>query len=52
MNKKISLGAALALMLIVTAVTFSITMIFPAKPFPPLLPTFPSGKQCMISWRR
>ena len=33
MNKKISLGAALALMLIVTAVTFSITMIF----FPPNL---------------
>ena len=28
MNKKISLGAALARMLIVTAVTFSITMIY------------------------
>ena len=33
MNKKISLGAALALMLIVTAVTFSITMIFSRQTF-------------------
>lgn len=33
MNKKISLGAALALMLVITAVTFSITMIFSRQMF-------------------
>ena len=33
MNKKISLGAALALMFIITAVTFSITMIFSRQMF-------------------
>ena len=33
MNKKISLGAALALMFIITAVTFSITMVFSRQTF-------------------
>lgn len=33
MNKKISLGAALALMFVITAVTFSITMIFSRQMF-------------------
>lgn len=33
MNRKISLGAALALMLVITAVTFSVTMIFSRQMF-------------------
>lgn len=33
MNKKISLGAALALMLVITAVTFSVTMLFSEQMF-------------------
>lgn len=33
MNKKISLGAALALMFVITAVTFSITMVFSREAF-------------------
>ena len=46
MNKKISLGAALALMLIITAVTFSVTMIFSRQMFSTTITNI-SEKQAM-----